>query len=133
MIMMEDENRISWEISYLELPGIRTSGGENSIERRKARIGKRGAYRSHRKEFTGTGESAGGHCGNEVQADPDCRCSKDAEGFFERGYMPAGEKDHRPDGAAGGIRFTCTADGYRYREKGNGIFCLRCDSGARDP
>ena len=125
MIAMEDENGISWEISYLELPGIGTSSGENSIERRKAGTGKRGSISVSSEGIYGDWRIGGEDtAGNRLQADPDCRCSKDAEGFFEKDgdiCLP-GRKIIDRTAPQAEIRFTCTADGYRYREEGETVY-----------
>ena len=120
-IEIEDENETGWEISYLELPGIGTGGGENSIERRKAGTGKEGSISVSAEGIYGSWRIGGQDiAGNRMRADRDCRCSADAEGFFEKDgeiCLP-GRKIIDRTAPEAEIRYSSTADGYLYKEEG---------------
>ena len=118
---MEDENEVFWEISYLVLPGIGSGSGENSAERRRSGSGKLGSVTISEEGIYGGFRICGKDlAGNPLTAGSDCRCSRDAEGFYEEDgeiCLP-GRKiiDRTPPEAE--IRYSSAADGYLYWEKG---------------
>ena len=115
-IRIEEENEVSWEISYLELPGPGAESG-NSIDRQKTGSGNTGeAVITKEGVYGGWRISGQDAAGNQLSAARDCRCTQDAEDYGEdrSGICLARRKIIDRTAPEAQIRYSSKANGYRY-------------------
>lgn len=119
-IRIEEENEVSWEISFLELPDPGADSGGNSIDRQKKGSGDTGEVEILREGIYGGWRICGEDiAGNRLKAADDCRCTQDAEDFEEdkSGIRLNRRKIIDRTAPEAVIRYSSRADGYRYMEK----------------
>ena len=119
-IQIEEENEVSWEISFLELPDPGAEGGGKSIDRQKRGSGHTGEVTVTKEGVYGGWRISGEDiAGNRLRAADGCRCTQDTEDFedSEGGICLSRRKILDRTAPEAQIRYSSGADGYRYMEK----------------